>query len=425
VIGRPLRAFLSTEAAGGVVLLAAAVIALVWANSPWSGAYESLWETELGVSVGSLDLSMDLHHWVNDGLMTLFFLVVGFEIKRELVVGELNDMRKAALPALAAVGGMVVPATVYLLFNLGGATEGWGIPMATDIAFAVGVLSLLGSRAPAGLKLFVLSLAIVDDIGAILVIAVFYSAGLQTDWLLVAVAGCLIVAGLKRSGVLWVPLYAVIGVGVWFATLESGVHATIAGVVLGLLAPARPSDPDGFDDVAEGASLLSAEPDAQSVHALTLQAKEVVSPADRLIHLLHPWTSFVVIPTFALANAGVRLTGEELRSALASRVTIGIVAGLVIGKILGVVGTSWLSLRMGAGVLPTGMTTRSLVGGGAAAGIGFTVALFIAALAFPGGELLAQAKVGVLLGSLISAVIAVVVLRSRSPAGEADPNAPD
>ena len=412
-----MRAFLSTEAAGGVVLLAAAVIALVWANSPWSAGYESLWETELGLSVGSWDLSMDLHHWINDGLMTLFFLVVGFEIKRELVVGELNDARKAALPALAAAGGMVVPAAVYLVFNLGGATEGWGIPMATDIAFAVGVLSVLGSRVPSGLKLFVLSLAIVDDIGAILVIALFYSSGLQVSWVLIAVAGCLAVVALKRSGVVWVPLYALVGVAVWFATLESGVHATIAGVALGLLAPARPSDPDGFEDVAQGVSGLSAEPDAQSVHALTLQAKEVVSPADRLTHLLHPWTSFVVIPAFALANAGVRLSGEELRSALASPVTIGIVAGLVVGKLLGVVGVSWLSLRMGAGALPAGMTSRSLIGGGAAAGIGFTVALFIAALAFPGGELLAQAKVGVLLGSLISAVLAVLVLRFGSPSG--------
>ncbi len=355
---------------------------------------------------------MDLHHWINDGFMTLFFFVVGLEIKRELVVGELNDVRKAALPALAAVGGMVVPAALYLVFNLGGETQGWGIPMATDIAFAVGVLAVLGSRVPSGLKLFVLTLAIVDDIGAILVIAMFYSSGLNFAWLLAATAALVLIAVLNRVNVLWVPVYAVLGALVWFMTLESGVHATIAGVALGLLTPARPHDPDGFADVTEGASLLPSEPDAQSVHALTLQAKEVVSPADRLTHLLHPWTSFVIIPLFALANAGVNLSGGELLSALTSRVTIGIAVGLVVGKVLGIVGVSWLALRSGVGALPSGMTSWSLVGGAAAAGIGFTVALFIATLAFTDADALAQAKVGVLLGSLVSAVLAVLVLRA-------------
>ena len=241
LVARPLRTFLHTEAAGGIVLLAATVAALVLANSPFADAFEGFWRTELRIAVGAFELTEDLRHFVNDALMTLFFFVVGLEIKREIVLGELNDRRKAALPAVAALGGMVVPASLYLLFNAGGTgAAGWGIPMATDIAFAVGVLALLGSRGPSGLKVFLLSLAIVDDIGAILVIALFYSDGFQPGWLLVAASLLALVAFLRRLKVSWTPIYVIAGVAVWFATFRSGIHATIAGVALGLFTPARP-----------------------------------------------------------------------------------------------------------------------------------------------------------------------------------------
>jgi NhaA family Na+:H+ antiporter len=395
-------------------------MALVWANSPWRESYESLWATKVSISAGRFSIAQDLHHWVNDGLMVLFFFVVGLEIKRELVVGELNDVRKAMLPAFGALGGMVVPALIFAAFNLGGAIEGWGIPMATDIAFAVGVLALLGRRVPVGLKVFVLSLAIVDDIGAIAVIALFYSSGIELWWLLVSVFGLMLVAILRRVRVLWVPVYVVIGSGVWLAMLNSGVHATIAGVALGLMAPARPTDPEGFEDVAEATSSLSQEPDAESVRSLTLQTKEVVSVAERLEHLLHPWTSFLVIPLFALANAGVALDAQGFRSALASPVTMGVATGLVVGKIVGISGMSWLALRLRLGELPIGVSLRHLIGGAAVAGIGFTVSLFISILAFPGEELQTVAKIGVMLGSVVAATVGIaVLLREASNEGSA------
>jgi NhaA family Na+:H+ antiporter len=283
-----LRTFFSTESSGAIVLLAAALIALVWANSAWRESYEALWSAELSVSAGRFAITQDLHHWINDGLMVVFFFVVGLEIKRELIVGELNTPRRALLPAFGAIGGMVVPALIFVAFNVGGATEGWGIPMATDIAFAVGLLTILGPRVPAGLKIFVLSLAIVDDIGAIAVIGLFYSSGIKLQWLLIAFMGLVLIAVLRRVRVMWVPVYVVIGAGVWLAALSSGVHATIVGVALGLMTPARPTDPDGFEDVMEASSSLPHEADAESVRALTLQTKEVVSVAERLEHLEQP-----------------------------------------------------------------------------------------------------------------------------------------
>jgi NhaA family Na+:H+ antiporter len=411
LIARPLRTFLSTETAGGVVLLAATVLALAWANSPLKGSYQALWETELGFRLGSFVVQEDLRHWVNDGLMALFFFVVGLEIKRELVVGELNDAKKAALPALAALGGMVVPAAFYLAFNAGGpASHGWGIPMATDIAFAVGVLALMGNRVPSGIKVFVLSLAVVDDIGAIVVIAVFYSSGLQFEWLTIAFSLLLMMFALRNLRVLWVPAYVVLGTGVWFATLESGVHATIAGVVLGLLAPARPSDPRGISDVFDRASGLSLETDAQSLRAVTLEAQEVVSAAERLEHLLHPYTSYIVIPLFALANAGVLLDGEAIRAALSSEVTLGIVSGLVLGKIVGISAMTWLAVKLKLGRLPERVGKRHLVGAAAVAGIGFTVSLFITGLAFDDPSLTDPAKIGVFTASIIAGLVGVAVL---------------
>lgn len=413
-LARPMRHFLNKEASGGIILLAATIVALLWANSPLADSYDTIWHTDLRISLGSFEVRQDLQHWVNDGLMTLFFFVVGLEIKRELVVGELNSARKAALPAIAAVGGMAVPALIYLSLNWGGQSSGWGVPMATDIAFAVGVLALLGTRAPSALKVFVLSLAIVDDIGAIVAIALFYSDGIALSWLLAAGSLLVSVVVLRRLRVLWVPVYVVIGCAVWFATWRSGVHATIAGVALGLLAPARATDPGGYADVAERAAELPEEPDAESVRQIGLQAKEVVSVAERLELLLHPWTSYVVIPIFALANAGVRFTAQGLRDAVGSRVTIGIVLGLVLGKLVGITGISWIAVKARVAELPSGVGWHQLLGGAAVCGIGFTVSLFIGSLAFTDENTLSTAKIGILIGSVLAAAIGGSLLARAS-----------
>ena len=416
-LARPIRTFLATESAGGVILLGAAIAALVWANL--GDTYESFWTTEIRLEVGGFELAEDLRHWVNDALMVVFFFVVGLEIKRELVAGELNDARKAMLPVIAAFGGMAGPALLYVAFNSGGPGEpGWGIPMATDIAFAVGVLALLSKRVPAGLKVFLLSLAIVDDIGAILVIALFYTSGIQLWWLGVAVGVCGLIFFLKQREVYWVPVYVALGTIVWLATFESGIHATIAGVVLGLLAPARPTDPGGFPDVVERAARLPDEPDAQSLREISLQGNEVVSVAERLEHLLHPWSSFVVIPTFALANAGVALSMDTIGDAITSSIALGVIVGLVAGKIAGISLASWIAIRTGVARLPDDVGWRHLVGGAAVAGIGFTVSLFVTGLAFADASLESDAKVGILAGSIVAGVVGAAILAgsgSREP----------
>jgi NhaA family Na+:H+ antiporter len=402
----------------------ATAVALIWANSPVAGSYEALWDAELGIELGSFELRETLGHWVNDARMAIFFFVVGLEIKRELVVGELNEWRKAALPAIAAVGGMVFPALIYTAFNFGGpGGAGWGIPMATDIAFAVGFLALFGSRAPTGLKIFILSLAIVDDIGAILVIAVFYSGGLQFAWLGAAGALLALVVVMRRLHIWWVPAYVIVGTGVWLATLESGVHATIAGVALGLLTPTRPADPAGVSDVLKEAARLEDDPSPGVIRATALQAQETVSVAERLEHRLHPFTSFLIIPLFALANAGIAFGGGVITGAAGSPVTLGIVAGLVVGKLVGITGLAWLAVKAGIGTLPTGVGWRHTIGGAAVAGIGFTVSLFIAGLAFDDPQITEEAKVGIFAGSLLAAGIAAVMLMvARSP--EPDETAP-
>jgi NhaA family Na+:H+ antiporter len=364
--------FVSVEALGGVVLLLAASLALTWANSPWSASYTSFWEYDLTVGVGALSISNSLVHWVNDGLMVLFFFVVGLEIKRELVTGELRDPARARLPVAAALGGMVVPALIYIAWNPSGpATRGWGIPMATDIAFALGVLALLGPRVPRGLKLFLLTLAIVDDIGAIIVIAIFYSNDFQVAWL----GGALAVLGatvlLRLLGAHRVLVYVALGFVLWLCVFESGVHATIAGVALGLATPARP------------------------VHQLE--------------HRLHPWTSFLVVPLFALANAGVALGGDALEAAASSPITWGVATGLVVGKIVGIVSVTAIGSRLGLGRLPDGVPIRQVLGLGALAGIGFTVSLFIADLSFAGASL-DEAKIGILGASILAAAIGIVTL---------------
>jgi NhaA family Na+:H+ antiporter len=407
---RALRRFLDTEAAGGVVLVVVAALAVAWANSPWRAGYASLWATEVRVSVGDVERTLDLRHVVNEALMALFFFVVGLEIKRELVAGELRTWRRAALPAIAAVGGMVVPALLFAAVNTGAeGSRGWGVPMATDIAFAVGVLALLGPRIPASLKVFLLTLAIVDDIGAIIVIALVYSGDVSAAPLAAAAAALGAVVALQRARVRWLPAFLALGVFTWAAVYESGVHATIAGVVLGLLAPARPLAPSGV--AREWAADLADEPTPEELREMTRLANETVSVAERLEHLLHPLTSFVIIPLFALANAGVELERSALDAPGAGRVVAGVVAGLLVGKVLGISASAWLAVRMRVGALPDGVRGAHVVGASAVAGIGFTVSLFISDLAFDEPSLQAAAKIGILVASLLASVVGFTLLR--------------
>jgi Na+:H+ antiporter, NhaA family len=414
---RPLVDFLRTEAAGGVALVAAAIVALLWANSPWDASYDDVWTTHLAVALGDWELDLDLRDWINDGLMVLFFFVVGLEIKRELVEGELRDPRRAVLPVWAALGGMVVPALVYAAFNAGGeGSDGWGIPMATDIAMAVGVLSLMGSRASPSLKLFLLALAIVDDIGAIVVIAVFYTDDIRGEALLAAAGLVVVVAAMRRAGITSIAPYAVIGAGLWLALHESGVHATVAGVALGLMTPTQPIRHPELIDAGELADVSSYEAARQTATA----ARESVSVVEWLEHQLHPWTSFVIVPLFVLANAGVPLSGPAVSDALTSSVAGGIVVGLVVGKFVGVAGFTWLAARLRVARLPEGVTWSGILGVSALAGIGFTVSIFITDLAFAGTTLEDQAKIAILAASVLAAAIgsALLVTLSRRPAGE-------
>ncbi|WP_051393641.1 Na+/H+ antiporter NhaA [Glycomyces arizonensis] len=428
-VGRPAAEFLKIEPAAGIVLLVCAVVAMLWANSPWGGSYTGLWGMDVTLQIGDFTLSHTLHDWVNDGLMAIFFFVVGMEIKSEIVSGELRNVRTAVTPIAAAAGGMIVPALIYTGFNFGGeASGGWGIPMATDIAFALGVLALFGSRIPSPARIFLLTLAIVDDLGAIAVIAVFYTDDLSTGWLAVAAALVLAAVAMRLLNVWSAPVYLVIGVALWVAMLESGVHATIAGVVMGLIISAKPLlDPAVAH--AEAQRMAEGGLTAAETERLVKLTRDAAAPAERIQERFHPFSSFVVLPVFALANAGVALSGDLLADAATSPVTIGIAVGLVVGKIVGVGATTWLVVKTGLGRLPEG-TSWPLVGGLATvAGIGFTVALFITELAFGGGDaelLTDEAKIGVLAASLIAAVLGALVLGAAAPRrGEGDRDATD
>ncbi|MGB3410623.1 MAG: Na+/H+ antiporter NhaA [Microthrixaceae bacterium] len=412
-VARPTHRFMQIEASGGIALLAATALALIWVNSPWSDSYMRLWDTSISFGVGDHVLTHDLVHWVNDGLMVLFFFVVGLEIKKELVVGRLSSIREASLPVVAAIGGMIVPALIYFAFNAGTpGARGWGIPMATDIAFAVGVMALLGSRVPGPLKVMLLALAIVDDIGAIVVIAIFYTEKITWSWLVVALFGLAAVMVMQRAKVWYVPAYVVVGLIVWFATFQSGIHATIAGVALGLLTPARPLlSASGVSRIATEVS-LDEDLTVDEIRDASFELRESVSVAERLQELLHPWTSFVIIPMFALANAGIVISGDVLSTALGSRVTIGIILGLVVGKFVGITGASTLAVKLGIARLPEGVTLPQVGGMSMVAGIGFTVSLFISGLAFTDELLDAEAKIGILVASAIAALLGVIALRT-------------
>jgi Na+/H+ antiporter NhaA len=409
---RPVQRFLAAEAGGASVLLAATVLALIWANSPASGAYDDLWATELAISLGEHEIREDLRHWVNDGLMVFFFFLVGMEVRRELAMGELTDRQRAVIPALAAVGGMAIPALLFTALNAGGeGARGWGIVMATDIAFVVGLLALVAPRAPHSLRVFLLTLAIVDDIGAIVVIAVFYSSGI--DLVALAVAGAMIPAILlvNRIGAWRGPAYFLAGLVLWVAMFESGVHPTIAGVLVGVLIDVHPPRRRDVELAARLTRLFHLNPTPQLARMTKLGVADAVSPNERLQTLWHPWTSYVVVPVFALANAGVALDADALDAALGSALTLGIVVGLVAGKLLGIAGTTAVAVRGRLGPMPDRVGHAELVGGAALAGIGFTVALFITDLAFEDQRLQDEAKVGVLAGSVLAAVIAAAVFR--------------
>jgi NhaA family Na+:H+ antiporter len=422
---RSFNEFLHLETSGAVVLLIATVAALVLANSAWGDAYEELWHVELGFKLGDVVETQSLLHWIDDGLMALFFFVVGLEIKREFIVGELAQPRKAALPIAAAIGGMAVPALIYLAINLGTETQGgWGIPMATDIAFVLGVVALLGSRIPASAKVFITALAIVDDIGAVLVIAVFYTAEITWAWLALVVVLLLILVFFSRAGVMAPLPYALVGLVVWFAFFQSGVHATIAGVLVAFTIPARARiSPMQFVDWAKDKLEEIVEADVPGAHVLEsddqqLMAAEIreealhmQAPLQRIEHALHPFTTFVVLPLFALANAGVRFVGEPVLEYLTEPVSLGIIAGLVLGKQIGVTGFSWLAVKLKIAELPPGVHWTHVYGLGVLAGIGFTMALFISGLAFRAEILVTEAKLAILVASLIAGVWGYAYLR--------------
>jgi len=393
----PLR-FISVEAMSGVVLLAAAAIALAWANSPWASAYEALWHLKLGLGAAEFRSAPDLHFWVNDGLMSVFFLVVGLEIRREMHDGALSDPRVATLPIVAAVGGVVIPALLYVLINTDpAARRGWAIPTATDIAFAVGVLSLIGKGVPPALRMLLLTLAIIDDIAAILVIAFFYSSGIAVGGLLIVAAGVLGVLLLQWLGVQPALAYVLPGAMVWFGMLRAGLHPTLAGVLLGLLTPAT----SAFGRAQRA-------PDTR---------RAVESPVVRVEAMLHPWVAFGIMPLFALANAGVSLQGLDLSAAAPLAVGAGIVSGLVLGKPIGIVLASITAVRLGLCALPEAVRWSHLVLIGLLGGIGFTMSIFIANLAFDDPGLLAAAKFAVLVASVLAATLGLLLGRLRGASG--------
>jgi NhaA family Na+:H+ antiporter len=419
--GKPLERFLRIEAASGLLLVLGALVALCWANSPWAESYDHLWHTPLGIRIGGFTFERTLEWVVNDALMVIFFFVVGLEIRREVHHGELSEWSRAALPAASALGGMLAPAGLYLLLAGGSTTRsGWGVPMATDIAFAVGILTLLGKRVPAALRVSLLALAVIDDLGAIIVIALFYSSGVTLSGLLVGALGLAGVFALQRLGVRAKLAYVAPAFVTWAGIYAAGIHPTIAGVLIGLVTPVRAwLGPEGFlaavrkqlDHLTRvSPARLSSHELAESLHGVDLVRREAMSPAESLIQTLHPWVAFGIMPVFALANAGVTLRGPAL-DAGTLHVLLGVAVGLLVGKPVGILLFAWSTLRLRLGVLPAGLTLRHLVVLGVVGGIGFTMSLFIAQLAFPDPRALTAAKLGVLGASSLAAVAALVLGR--------------
>lgn len=408
----PFLDFLKTEALGAILLASSAILALIWANSPWSGSYESLWSARFAITVAGQSLDLDLRHWVNDGLMTIFFFVVGLEIKREITSGHLANRRAALLPVVAAIGGMAVPALIYLLVAGQTAPRGWAIPMATDIALAIGVMSVAKGRTPASLRAFLLGLAIVDDIGAIVIIAVVYSSGVAFGWLTAAGVGIGMALLIRRTGVQSVLVYVVVGIAVWYALFEGGIHPTIAGVIMGVMAPTTARSESNFIDIEE-VDDFSRSDDGSTDDA---KGKGSVSVVEWLEHVLHPWSSYFIVPVFALANSGIHVSIDGLRDAAGSAVTWGVFLGLLMGKPLGIILSTKIAVRTGVADSPVGATGTHMLGAGTAAGIGFTVALFITELALDNPVDQTNAKLAILLASVVAVIAALAILLTRKTA---------
>ena len=417
---RPFKEFMKLEASGGMILLACVVIALLWANLPFGWTHNLLWETQLSLTLGSSSIEGPLVFWVNDLLMAVFFLLIGLEIKRELLIGWLSTREQVSLPIIGAIGGMIVPVTIYLMFNPPGSPgfAGWAIPMATDIAMCLGVLTLFGRSIPIVLKVFLTTLAIVDDIGGIIIIAVFYSHGLDLDFLLLAIVITLLLIGANRLGVRSVIPYIAAGLFLWVFLLFGGIHPTISGVLLAAAIPATTKiDYLEFEEISSQMqerleNICSTEQIDFKAFLYTTQTLEkachdVEAPLQRIDRALAPWVAFLIVPVFALANAGVRLE-TDIFAVISSPIVLGIIFGLVVGKPLGVLTLVWISERMGVIKLSETITKDLLSGVAILTGIGFTIALFIGGLSFPDGELLESAKVGILLASLISGVLGIV-----------------
>lgn len=420
---RPFQEFAARETSGGILLLFCTVAALLWVNSPWAASYEALWNTNVTVGAAGYTLAHDFHFWVNDGLMAIFFFVVGLEIKRELLVGELASLRQAALPICGALGGVIAPALIYTALNFDGkGAAGWGIPMATDIAFVIGIMALLGDRVPLGLKIFLTALAIVDDIAAVVVIALFYTE--KIAWLGVGVAALCVLLLLIANwmGVRHRLPYVILGIVLWLAVLHSGIHATIAGVLLAMTIPSRtelnaPEFLQRSRDILEhfercadsDKGIMTDEEQQIAIDALEDTCERAQPPLYQLEEALHPWVTFLIMPIFALANAGVVLSGG-ISQYLREPVTLGITLGLLFGKPIGIGFAAWLSVKMGLALLPSGVSWNHVHGAAWLGGIGFTMSLFIAALAFPDQELLASSKLGILAGSLLAGVIGFMIL---------------
>jgi len=410
----PLQRFLHVESASGIVLLLATITALILANSPWSEGFLAFWKTRIGFAIGSFEMKHSLQHWINDLLMVVFFFVIGLEVKREIVSGELRNLKSAALPIFAALGGMFVPAMIYLFLQADSpAAKGWGIPMATDIAFVVGSLAILGSRIPGSLRILLLSLAIADDIGAILVIAIGYSDNLQLNFLLLSLGGLLGFIGFYKIGVRNIPVYFLLAAVVWFGFHESGVHATIAGVIIGLLTPTKgwitesrlQTIVQNIQHFLQGEKWPGSKERYHLLREMERTTRKTVSPLERFESDLHPWVGFIIMPIFALANVGVVINSSVIFNPVAMAVTLG----LFIGKPIGITLFSWLAVKVGLASLPSDLSWPAVLGGGSLAGIGFTMALFIASLALQGTALDA-AKAGILIGSFLSALVGSAML---------------
>jgi Na+/H+ antiporter NhaA len=411
-LAEPLRRYMANETGSAGLLLGATLLALVWANSPWSETYAEFWGTEFALRVGETELALDLQHWVNDGLMVFFFFLVGLEVKRELTLGELTDRRRAAVPFVAAVAGLAVPAVIYLALNPSGEeARAWGVVISTDTAFLLGALALVGPACPTQLRVFLLTLAVADDVGALTIIALFYSEELSLVALLLALLGLGLMLTLRWLEVWRGPAYLVIALGIWVAMHESGVHPTIAGVVIALCSPVYAPRRGEIERAERLTRAFGQSPSPELARAARLSVERAVPPAERLQQLYGPWTSFVIVPIFALANAGVTLDAETIDAALGSSITLGVLAGLVVGKLVGISVSALGAVRLGVGTLPRGLTGAQIAGGAALSGIGFTISLFIVDLALDDPALQDQARVGVLSASLIAALLGWALFR--------------